>query len=106
MRLIHAIAFNFTENHNFYLIFVLSDEKQFRSLILWLEDQKIRHYKIEDREGLRLIDSPKWEDSYQKYLRDVACPFMKAKRADQLEWLIGHGINLEYSDNGKTIVHT
>ncbi|OWK00007.1 hypothetical protein Celaphus_00015659 [Cervus elaphus hippelaphus] len=31
--------------------FNCKDETEFRNFIVWLEDQKIRHYKIEDREG-------------------------------------------------------
>ena len=38
----------------------LPDEKEFRNLVLWLEDHKIRHYKIEDRQGLRNVDTPEW----------------------------------------------
>lgn len=29
-------------------------------MIVWLEDQKVRHYKIEDRAGLRDIASSDW----------------------------------------------
>ena len=44
----------------------VSDESQFRNLIVWLEDQKIRHYKIEDREALRNTDSETWPDAFSK----------------------------------------
>lgn len=43
-----------------------SDETQFRNCIVWLEDQKIRHYKIEDRGNLRNIPSSDWPKAYQK----------------------------------------
>ena len=43
-----------------------SDESQFRNCIVWLEDQKIRHYKIEDRGNLRNIPSSDWPKAYQK----------------------------------------
>ena len=33
--------------------FESQNQAEFRGLILWLEDQKIRHYKIDDRAGLR-----------------------------------------------------
>lgn len=35
-------------------------------MILWLEDQKIRHMKIEDRAGLRDVTSPKWSEAFQQ----------------------------------------
>lgn len=43
-----------------------SDETQFRNCVVWLEDQKIRHYKIEDRGNLRNIPSSDWPKAYQK----------------------------------------
>lgn len=41
------------------------DEDEFRNFIVWLEDQKIRHYKIEDRAGLRNIKSSDWTKAYK-----------------------------------------
>ena len=43
-----------------------ADEKEFRSFILWVEDQKIRHYKIEDRAELRNIKSSDWIKAYER----------------------------------------
>lgn len=45
---------------------VFTDESQFRNLIVWLEDQKIRHYKIEDRTALRNICAGDWEEALKK----------------------------------------
>lgn len=47
-----------------------SDETQFRNCIVWLEDQKIRHYKIEDRGNLRNIPSSDWPKAYQQVRPD------------------------------------
>uniref|UniRef100_A0A8C6KG33 RNA transcription, translation and transport factor protein n=1 Tax=Nothobranchius furzeri TaxID=105023 RepID=A0A8C6KG33_NOTFU len=46
--------------------FDCSDETHFRNCIVWLEDQKIRHYKIEDRGNLRNIPSSEWPKAYEK----------------------------------------
>ena len=47
--------------------FDFSDDNQFRNLIVWLEDQKIRHYKIEDRAGLRnTAAGPEWIKALEK----------------------------------------
>lgn len=43
-----------------------TDETEFRNFIVWLEDQKIRHYKIEDRGNLRNIPSSEWPKSFEK----------------------------------------
>ncbi|CAM9592770.1 RNA transcription, translation and transport factor protein [Lampetra fluviatilis] len=78
-------------NHN--------DETEYRNFILWLEDQKIRHYKIEDRGNLRNIHSTEWPGYFEKYLADVCCPFIAKERAEVTDWLLGLGVRLEYGDN-------
>uniref|UniRef100_A0A8J8YNB0 RNA transcription, translation and transport factor protein n=2 Tax=Platyrrhini TaxID=9479 RepID=A0A8J8YNB0_CALJA len=46
--------------------FNCKDETEFRNFIVWLEDQKIRHYKIEDRGNLRNIHSSDWPKFFEK----------------------------------------
>lgn len=79
--------------------FDCTDETQFRNCIVWLEDQKIRHYKIEDRGNLRNILSSDWPQAYQKYLQDVTCPFGVQERQEALDWLLGLAVRYEYGDN-------
>ena len=38
----------------------------FKLLVVWLEDAKIRHWKIEDREGLRNVESGWWQTEFEK----------------------------------------
>uniref|UniRef100_A0A3Q0SM52 RNA transcription, translation and transport factor protein n=1 Tax=Amphilophus citrinellus TaxID=61819 RepID=A0A3Q0SM52_AMPCI len=80
--------------------FDCTDETQFRNCIVWLEDQKIRHYKIEDRGNLRNIPSSEWPKAYQKYLQDVNCPFGVEERKEAVDWLLGLAVRYEYGDNG------
>ncbi|XP_012285473.1 RNA transcription, translation and transport factor protein [Orussus abietinus] len=77
-----------------------NDPEHFRKLVVWLEDQKIRNYKIEDRECLRNIQSEDWIKVFQDYCNNVACPIVSSP-LDQLEWLIGLAIRLEYEDDHK-----
>lgn len=79
----------------------IEDEKQVRNLILWLEDQKIRHYKIEDRGPLRNIDSPDWIKVFNNYCNDISSPIKSNRLVEHLEWLVTFAVRLEYSDNGK-----
>nr|CAD7439104.1 unnamed protein product [Timema bartmani] len=76
------------------------DENQFRNLVIWLEDQKIRHYKIEDRQPLRDIKSADWPKAFKRYRNDLACPVQGDKDSENLEWLLSFAVRLEYSDNG------
>ncbi|XP_071394048.1 RNA transcription, translation and transport factor protein [Centroberyx affinis] len=79
--------------------FDCKDETEFRNCIVWLEDQKIRHYKIEDRGNLRNIPSSDWPTAYQKYLQDVNCPFSVQERQEAIDWLLGLAVRYEYGDN-------
>lgn len=79
----------------------MKDEKQVRNLILWLEDQKIRHYKIEDRGPLRDIDSPDWIKAFNNYCNDISSPIKSSRLVEHVEWLVTFAVRLEYSDNGK-----
>uniref|UniRef100_U5EZP8 Putative trna-splicing ligase complex n=1 Tax=Corethrella appendiculata TaxID=1370023 RepID=U5EZP8_9DIPT len=78
----------------------VDDPRDFRNLVLWLEDQKIRHYKIEDRAGLRKISIPhEWDDAYKQYKIDLNFPPQLKSKGEELQWLLLYAIKLEYSDN-------
>jgi len=77
----------------------VNNDKQFRNLVLWLEDQKIRHYKIEDRTELRKVNSKEWSQVFNKYKNDLNCPKELKTNLDQLKWIVAYAIKLEYSDN-------
>ncbi|XP_055603163.1 RNA transcription, translation and transport factor protein isoform X2 [Uranotaenia lowii] len=79
----------------------IDDPKEFRNIILWLEDQKIRHYTIEDRANLRKVTSPAdWDPAYEKYKLDLKFPVSDLKsKAEELTWLFLYAIKLEYSDS-------
>jgi RLL motif-containing protein 1 len=69
--------------------------------VVWLEDQKIRHYKIEDRKALRDISSSDWSKTFKQYTDDLACPIRSDNPGEMLEWLLAFAVRLEYADNGK-----
>lgn len=37
-----------------------------QNLVIWLEDRKIRAYKVEDRQALASPDSAAWQGAYDK----------------------------------------
>ncbi|XP_015783050.1 RNA transcription, translation and transport factor protein [Tetranychus urticae] len=92
-RKLKAIEFGKADNFN------VEDENSFRNLVAWLEDQKIRHYPIEERSGLRKISSPDWENAFKKYLESLKCPFDVKDRKLVLDWLISTAVRLDYNDN-------
>ncbi|XP_029300846.1 RNA transcription, translation and transport factor protein [Cottoperca gobio] len=79
--------------------FDCTDETQFRNCIVWLEDQKIRHYKIEERGNLRNIPSSDWPQAFHTYLQDLNCPFGGEQKPEAVDWLLGLAVRYEYGDN-------
>ncbi|XP_026745989.1 RNA transcription, translation and transport factor protein [Trichoplusia ni] len=79
--------------------FNCDDEKEYRSVVLWLEDQKIRHYKIEERDGLRGIENESWKEAYDTYQRDLVSPVAEGTPNEQLNWILSYAVRLEYADN-------
>ena len=74
-------------------------ENQFRDLVIWLEDQKIRHYTIDDRRALRDTNSPDWKVTFDKYLTDLVCPILSGSQLEVLDWLLGVAVRYEYGES-------
>lgn len=85
---------------HFELNYFDTDEKSFRDLVVWLEDQKVRHYKIEDRGALKGVEEADWATAYRCYLGSLNCPVNPNERAAVLDWLLGLAVRFEYGDNG------
>lgn len=77
----------------------VNDQKSFRKIIVWLEDQKIRHYKIDERAELRKTNSEEWMKAFEKYKNDLNCPKELKSEFDQLKWICNYAVKLEYLDN-------
>lgn len=71
-----------------------TDPQHFQKVTVWLEDQKIRQYKIDDRRQLRNIQDANWLKVFARYCKDVECPVL-GNELGQLEWLLGYAIWLE-----------
>lgn len=84
--------------------FALNDEAGVRNLVIWLEDQKIRFYKIEDRVALREINNPGWVTALKKYLSDLGCPVKNlSQKAAVVNWMLSYAIRLDYADNASDL---
>lgn len=70
-----------------------------------MEDQKIRHYRIEDREPLRNIDDyAAWSKAFEKYKSDIGLPKFDT-RIEDLEWILSYAVRLEYLDRTDDFKH-
>jgi hypothetical protein len=65
----------------------LTDEKEFRNFIVWMEDQKIRHYKIEDRAALRNIKSSDWSKAHEN-VSTINVYYLNVRSHELFRWPI------------------
>jgi hypothetical protein len=79
--------------------FVATDVKHARTLVVWLEETKIRFLPIADRVGLRDIENAMWGLVFDQYLTALECPAPRGALEPTLLWLSGRAVALEYKDN-------
>lgn len=74
------------------------------ALAVWLEDQKIRHLKIEQRAALRDVEpESKWRDAFAGYLEKLDCPYDFASQPTAtLDWLLGVALRYDYGDRAES----
>ncbi|GFR44220.1 hypothetical protein Agub_g5408 [Astrephomene gubernaculifera] len=87
----------------------LTQTESIRQLVVWLENKKIREYKIADRKALNDTQSPSWDAAFKKYLGDLECPLPPPAGGSPpallaaLQWLLAYALHLEYEDNADKI---
>lgn len=82
------------------------DSNEFRRFVVWLENNKIRHYTKENRANLVQINAPEWNQSFVTYLDDVGVKYSKDKKPDipkVVEALLRKAIALEYHDKAEQV---
>lgn len=89
--------------YNLWNFFLSADKSQFRHSVIWLEDQKIRFYHMDQRKGLRELESDNWDKAYQDYLDKLKCPQdLYSSKKMQYAWLLGHAIKTTYLQERKS----
>ena len=92
-RKLQALKYHSTDNVN------IRNIEDLRALVIWLEDQKIRHNKIEDRMELRTNTGDKWTLTFHKYLKDLECPHdVKTELSAAVDWLLGVAVRYDFGD--------
>ena len=78
----------------------IKNMEDLRALVIWLEDQKIRHNKIEDRMELRTNTGENWILTFHKYLKDLECPHnVKTELSAAVDWLLGVAVRYDFGDD-------
>ncbi|GAB4822263.1 hypothetical protein N2152v2_009309 [Parachlorella kessleri] len=83
--------------------FAHGDPAQFRALLVWLENTKIRQYPIDGRKQLQAEDPAAWQTAFAKYLADLECPVPADRKLAVLRWLLSHAMGLEYQDRAEQL---
>lgn len=81
-----------------------SDDKSFRMLILWLEENIMKMYQPDKRSELQNIESSTWDAVFKKYCISCSSPIKSAECLDQLEWLLGVAVRKMYNGDSKKII--
>lgn len=77
----------------------LGKTEDLKPLVVWLEDQKIRSYKIEDRRTLRENEGQEWVACFRKYLREMECPHrVETDLPAVVDWLLGVALRYEFNE--------
>jgi len=80
----------------------LENPVELKALVVWLEDQKIRQYKIGEREDLRKKTGDGWTETYRGYLKSLECPFdVKTDGISCIEWLLEFAVRCEFEDRAE-----
>eukprot|EP00808_Paulinella_micropora_P015427 g13947.t1 len=85
--------------------FTASDEQAYRTLVVWLEDTKIRHLEPAERQALRRIEEQNWGQTFQHYLEALECsrPFAADMSPQQrgvvLDFLLSLAVGAEFADH-------
>lgn len=81
------------------------NQTEFRRLMVWLENMKIRFYKLEQRKSLQELNHPAWDDHFRKYLTLMDCPMkFDPKNPDSMiTWMLQASTRFEYQDSGKVL---
>ena len=77
----------------------LTKTEDLKPLVVWLEDQKIRHYKIEERKPLRDKEGSEWVSIFRSYLKSLECPYtVEMDLTAVVDWLINVAIRYEFDE--------
>ena len=77
----------------------LEDKGDVKALVVWLEDQKIRSYKIEERESLRNDTGDQWWSTFKKYIKYLECPYDPDQSLSLcIHWLLDTAVRYEFNE--------
>lgn len=80
--------------------FNINNEGEVRNLILWLEENCIRHWKPEDRTVLKDIKNEAWVGCIKQYLAELKCPVENlSQKSAVVNWLLSHAVQQRFAQD-------
>lgn len=78
----------------------LAKAEDLKPIVVWLEDLKIRQYKIEERKALREEEGGRWVSALESYLKRLECPYAVKTHplSTVLDWLLGVAVRYEFGE--------
>ncbi|XP_019868582.1 RNA transcription, translation and transport factor protein [Aethina tumida] len=84
---------------------IVDINNDFRNIILWLEENKIKIADSSLVNSLKNINSPDWNKSFEQYKSELGCPLFKSNVED-LQWILGYAIQVEtMKDKNRYLKH-
>ncbi|VVC25064.1 Protein of unknown function UPF0568 [Cinara cedri] len=78
-------------------VFDVKNQKSFRMLILWLEENILQIYQPNKRSELQNIESSTWDIEFEKFCVSCSSPIKSADNVDHLEWLLSLAVRQVYN---------
>lgn len=68
--------------------FDINDMQHIRTLVVYLEQTKIRELKVSDRESLKKTNDKNWNKYFAEYLDEIEdCPYQLKNKMEQNDWI-------------------
>ena len=68
--------------------FNIENMDHIKSLVVYLEQTKIRELKVSERANLKRVDDKKWVKYFGDYLEEIEdCPYQLKPKMDQRDWV-------------------
>lgn len=80
----------------------VNDENEFKKIISWLEVNKIKLNNQHIASQLNNLKSSDWDKNFDDYKGKLGCPVTIKTRAAELDWFLGHALQIEY-ENQKNV---
>lgn len=81
------------------MFFIILDEKEFKNIILWLKNNKLKNFLS----NAKLCDESNWQMFYDELKKLTQCPILVDNKIAELDWFLGFSIQCSYENDSNSI---